>query len=315
MNSSKNQRILYIFDRLNKNKVIKISDLAQEFNVSKKSIQRDILNIKDFLSYTDTQVKYSYSSKGYYLEKNGILTDSQVYALLKILLDSRAFNKDELEQIITSILGASSLNEYKKITQLISNERVYFKQLEHGKNIINKIWDIANIVQSKDIININYKRADNTVVKRTIAPVGILFSEYYFYVMAYFENIKFDSPTIFRIDRIEKYEKVGRKNSIKYNERFEEGDFRKRIHFMYGGNLINVEFEFYGKDIDSIQDRIPTATYEKVDDKYIINANVYEDGIVKWILSQGKLIKVTKPDSLIRKIKNELNEINKFYCK
>ena len=48
---------------------------------------------------------------------------------------------------------------------------------------------------------------------RTIEPVGILFSEYYFYLAAFIEGIDKDkhfqnpqdnSPTIYRIDRIQK---------------------------------------------------------------------------------------------------------------
>ena len=44
-----------------------------------------------------------------------------------------------------------------------------------------------------------------------------------------------------------------------YNDRFEEGEFRKRIQFMYGGRLQKVKFRYSGADIDAVLDRLPTA--------------------------------------------------------
>lgn len=46
---------------------------------------------------------------------------------------------------------------------------------------------------------------------------------------------------------------------IPYSNRFEEGEFRKRIQFMYGGKLQNITFMYYGSDVDSVLDRLPTA--------------------------------------------------------
>lgn len=77
-------------------------------------------------------------------------------------------------------------------------------------------------------------------------PVAIMFSEYYFYVTAFIDekdevrqdfDVMNDSfPTIYRIDRIRSLEILREHFSIPYKDRFEEGEFRKRIQFMYGGN-------------------------------------------------------------------------------
>ncbi len=44
-----------------------------------------------------------------------------------------------------------------------------------------------------------------------------------------------------------------------YSNRFEEGEFRKRIQFMYAGHLMTVKLKFYGQNPEPILDRLPTA--------------------------------------------------------
>lgn len=40
-------------------------------------------------------------------------------------------------------------------------------------------------------------------VKREVKPVGVIFSEYYFCLIGYYDELDF--PIVFRIDRIKKY--------------------------------------------------------------------------------------------------------------
>ena len=63
---------------------------------------------------------------------------------------------------------------------------------------------------------------------------------------------------------------------IPYSSRFEEGEFRKRIQFMYGGKLQKVKFKYTGPDIDAILDRLPTAqVLDEIDEGYIVSAEVF----------------------------------------
>ena len=69
---------------------------------------------------------------------------------------------------------------------------------------------------------------------------------------------------------------------IPYSSRFEEGEFRKRIQFMYGGKIQKVRFRYKGPDIDSILDRLPTA--------HVLDEE--NGGINMWIRSQGDYIEM-----------------------
>lgn len=74
-------------------------------------------------------------------------------------------------------------------------------------------------------------------------------------------------------------------------ERFEEGEFRKRIQFMYGGRLRKVRFKYSGESVEAVLDRLPTArVLGEEDGIYLVEAEVFGKGIDMWVRSQGELI-------------------------
>lgn len=163
-------------------------------------------------------------------------------------------------------------------------------------------------------IEVEYKLANGTVVFRRIKSVAIVFSEFYFYLIAYLDKANFTSPTIYRVDRIISYKRLGNKFYIPYAKRFEDGEFRKRIQFMYRGDLMKVKFEFYGDSVEAVLDRLPTAkVVEKNEKGVVIEAEVYGKGIVMWLLSQGELVKVLEPEELIENIKDKMVPVCEMY--
>ena len=143
---------------------------------------------------------------------------------------------------------------------------------------------------------------DKAVVTRKLKPVAIMFSGYYFYLTAFiddeevrrnFDVINDSFPTIYRIDRIQRLRLSKEKFHIPYSSRFEEGEFRKRIQFMYGGKLQRIKFKYYGNDVDAILDKLPTAKILAEDNEvYTIAAEVFGKGIDMWLRSQGDMVEV-----------------------
>ncbi len=129
-----------------------------------------------------------------------------------------------------------------------------------------------------------------------------MFSGYYFYLTAFiddeevrrnFDVINDSFPTIYRIDRIQRLRLSKEKFHIPYSSRFEEGEFRKRIQFMYGGKLQRIKFKYYGNDVDAILDKLPTAKILAEDNgTYTIAAEVFGKGIDMWLRSQGDMVEV-----------------------
>lgn len=173
-------------------------------------------------------------------------------------------------------------------------------------------------------MEIKYSRAEHTdeVITRVIEPMAILFSEYYFYLNAFILECnetgkyvhKYDYPAVFRIDRIKAYKGMGEKFHISYADRFEEGEFRKRIQFMYAGHLMKIQLRFYGENPEPVLDRLPTArVIGEKEHEFTISAEVYGKGILMWLLSQGKKVEVLRPEGLRLDMKKELEETLKLY--
>lgn len=297
---NKGFRLLDIYERFNKGEILNKSDLCNHYKVSEKTIQRDIEDLRVYLQeihykLDESSIIYDKDKRGYRLVKyqRNWLSNEEIMALCKILLESRAFCKEELDSLIEKLLEQSYPENRNVIENIIGNEKLNYVPLKHGKKLLSKIWELSEIITNKERIVIHYIRQDKKETIRDIKPVSIMFSEFYFYLIAYITESDKDIPIVYRIDRIQKIEKINEKFIIPYANKFQEGEFRKRVQFMYAGELKRVKFEFTGPSLEAILDRLPTAeVVSKEGDKYIITAESYGHGIDMWLGSQGEKVKV-----------------------
>ena len=125
-----------------------------------------------------------------------------------------------------------------------------------------------------------------------------MFSEYYFYLIAYIEDRE-EYPAIFRIDRITEIKDINKKFKINYLEKFKDGEFRKYIQFMHSGPLTKIKFRYKGY-LEYVLDRFPTAEVlaeEVVGERnsrytvYTVLIEVYGSfGAEMWLRSQGDYV-------------------------
>lgn len=305
-------RVLQIYTKLSEGYVVNKAEEAARYNVNERSIQRDIDHIRNFLDNDSERtgvvnsIVYDRVAKGYRLEElyKIRLKNSEVLALCKILLDSRAFTKDEmvgmLDKLVTCCIPKAN---QKRVRDLISNEEFHYVEPRHKTKFIDRMWELGQAIQESRYIEIDYYRLkDKETVHRRVKPVAIMFSEYYFYLTAFiddeevrkdFDVLNDSFPTIYRIDRIRSMRVSKERFRIPYNSRFEEGEFRKRIQFMYGGRLQRVKFRYTGTDIDAVLDRLPTARIlDESDGAYTVAAEVFGKGIDMWLRSQGNYVEV-----------------------
>lgn len=304
-NSNKGFRMLSIYERLNKGEVIIKSELAKSYSVSEKTIQRDIDDLRAYLAEEhqferDAAVCYDRRKQGYYLVRyeREWLTNEEVLSLAKVLLESRALNKMELKQLMDKLLLQVVPNDRKIVEEIIKSEYACYVPLQHGKPLLSPLWELSQGVNARDVISFDYMRMDGSERTHVVKPVAIMFSEFYFYLIAFLADGSKQSPTVFRVDRIANMKKTGEKFVVPYSERFSDGEFRKRIQFMYSGELRRVTFEFSGPSIEAVLDRLPTAEIISCNnDIYTVKVEAYGSGIDMWIRSQGHNIRVIKEAS------------------
>lgn len=316
----KTRRVLEMYSRLVQGDIIRSSEEALKYGIDARSVKRDIDELKSFfadqrMEGRDTRkVIYSRSAKGYKLmdeiedRRTEFLTNSEILAVCKILLESRAFVKDEMMPVIEKLVRCCTPKEEMNVVKrLIQNEKFYYLEPHHGKRFINVFWKISMAVLKQQYIIIWYQKLKKKeLVKRRIKPVGIMFSEYYFYLIAFIddENVSIDrelhmSPTIYRIDRIDHYKILDENFYVPYKNKFEEGQFRRRVQFMYGGKLKRIKFEYSGDSIEAVLDRLPTAEILSNDNgKYVVQAEVFGSGIDMWLRSQGDAVSLLESEEI-----------------
>lgn len=309
---NKAERVLGIYTKLMKGHVVNKAEEAKIYEVNERSIQRDIDDIRDFLDLDAARtgilnsIQYDRIEKGYRMERiyDQKLTNGEVLALCKILLDSRAFIKCEMDGMLDKLIaGCVPETNQRRVRDLVSNEAFHYIEPRHKTSFVDTIWDLGQAIRECRYVEINYLRMkDKRVVERKVKPVAVMFSEYYFYMAAFIEDedvrkdfdlLNDSFPTIYRVDRIKRLKVSGEKFHIPYRDRFEEGEFRKRIQFMYGGRLQRVKFKYSGPDIDAVLDRLPTAeVLAEESGVYTVQAEVFGKGIDMWLRSQGDSVQI-----------------------
>ena len=302
--------------------------------MDERFIQRDIDDIRAFLCDRsesigrDTrEVVYDRTQKGFVMvgDEPSMMTNSEILAVSKILLESRAFTKRELKAILDKLVeGCVPIKNMKLVSDLIANEKYHYVELNHNEYIQDKLWQIGSDIHEHNLVSLHYARgnAPRESIKRVIESISILFSEYYFYFNAYIVEKddsgkyvhKYNYPAIFRIDRIKNYKHLNEKFRVEYIKRFEEGEFRKRVQFMYAGKLQRIILRFYGDNPEPILDRLPTArVVEQYNNECTIEAEVYGTGCIMWILRQADKVEVIQPKELRDEMKNAIEKMIKRY--
>lgn len=306
--TAKSDRLLKIYARLQKGETLGKAELAQQFHVTQRSVQRDIESLRCFLADQRIQeeVIYDRRAQGYQLRKQNtsMLTNSEALAVCKILLESRSLRRDEMLPILDKLVANCIPAENSKaVAHMVANEKFHYLEPHHGQTVLEGLWEIGQAVQNHQLLEITYERLKEPKLStRVVEPVGIMFSEYYFYLTAYSHNIEWKewnwkrsdrAPTVYRIDRIRSFKVLDEHFHVPYAERFEEGEFRKRVQFMYAGKLQRVRFCYTGPLLEPVLDRLPTVkVVEQTDDGWLIEAEVFGNGIEMWLRSQGDYVQI-----------------------
>ena len=145
----------------------------------------------------------------------------------------------------------------------------------------DNLWMAAQAIRNQSLLEIEYQKLkDHQIVKRTVEPVGLMFSEYYFYLMGIitdhstreaFHKKNDPYPTIYRLDRIHSIKETGKKFSVPYKDRFKEGEYKNRTQFMFGGEPQKISFNYYGPSVEAVLDKFPMAkVVDKQDGVYVL---------------------------------------------
>lgn len=316
----KKSRVLEIFYRAFRGESISVKKIANEYQVSTKSISRDISEIKNFLSDNrdlvgNAEFEYSYKDKSYHLKFDDFLLSKELNGILKVLIGSRAFSQEELLDVVSKLKKFVTYQDRTMMENLIRKEIYHYKEVGRDcDSVIDHLWTLTNCIYNNKELTINYYKMNRTEVVHRIRPLAISFSENYFYLFAADCEQDRRVPIYFRVDRI-KSMTIHRDHMLEhFQTNFDEGQLRQKIQYMFPGHERKIKFEFSGPSVQAILDRLPTAKIiDKKNGAYLIEATVYGEGIKMYLLSQGSWVKVIEPLEFVESMKEEIEKLRKNY--
>ena len=309
-------RPLHLALRLLSGSNVSSEQWASENKIDIRTVQRDIIKLREAIQSENFPVEIHKNSitKHISLSRKNTFDSPAALTLAKLVLASRAFNKDEMEQLIVSILGMMSTDEADQIRTTLRNEQIAYTPVTHHKDLINLIWDISGYIDAKQTIAFTYTNAQGRQKKLFGLPTGLLFDTYYFYVIIHFQATDHhaERDAYYRLDRFDSIEPESRHIAYPYGERLEEGAIRQTNNLMQIGKTIQVEFDFTGL-VSAALDKFPNAKIKRdgtADTPTRIRIPAVTDaGFKMWALSQGARVTVVSPPSLRNAMMQEINQM------
>lgn len=162
----------------------------QRYKVNPRTIQRDIQDITAFLERDDlntgiiNSIIYDTKARGYRLQYNNVykLSPQQILAICKILLDSRAFVKEEMTEIIDKLIHSSVIkDDQPQVEKLIQNEEEHYVELQHKTRLDSKfLEDGVTLVDSPGLNGIaeGHKEITEQQILKSNASIFVFNSDH-----------------------------------------------------------------------------------------------------------------------------------------
>lgn len=288
--------IIYILMRKKK---VTAKELAERFEVSTRTIYRDI----EILSSSNIPI---YMSKG----KGG-----GIHMLDNFILDKSMFTEDEQNEILTAILSIKETKQFENEVIVDKLSTIFNKRAHSWIKIDFSSWDgyekkfddIKNSILNRDVIEIEYLNRLGEKGKRKIWPIQLWFKEKTWYLRA-FCLLKKDYR-LFRVSRI--------KNLNITNEKFDliniEDCEKATQNINSDQKILKIVLKIDKSQEYRVYDEF--ETFEKDNDgNFLVYFFSVEDmWIYGYILTYGEYAEVISPIEVKNHIKSKIEKMKKKY--
>lgn len=284
--------IVYI---LMEKKTVTADELARRFEVSKRTILRDI----DKLSAAGIPV---YASPG----RGGGISIMEDYVLNKA-----ALSKEEQEYIVMAlqnmtVTGAADKNTADKIRSFFGKEsadwiEVDFSRWGNRRTDTEKFDVLKSSILKSNAIEFKYIDPYGRESERKINPLKLVFKSKAWYLQGF--DVGKDDYRTFKIDRM---------SEIKITDtEFDRMDFHvPPIESEFGGESILVEMIFPPKLAFRVYEEFDDSAIERDDDgnMRVMVRMPEDDWLYSYLMSFGKSVTVVQPKEVADKLKRKHEE-------
>lgn len=305
-------RIIDILMRLLQGEKINSGDAAISYDVKKRTIYRDLQIIWENPIFNDNyHLEFDELQKNRFVVKDEGISVNEILAIIQILIGVRALSKPELTEIIYHLRDLVSVKEQPKIDRLL---KIEYLPVKNNGNLLARIGEFTEFIKTQTEIEFTYqgslRTSDNQRVRQGI-PVSLYFADFYFYIVI-FSDAK--GSRTYRLDRMISYKKITKSINILRSKLKDGTTIRNYTYLLNGGRKSYFKIQCWTYPQTAL-DRLPNSRIvrHEPDGSVIIEGYLYLQGLRLWILSEGTLVKVLEPASLVEDIKKELTAALKQY--
>lgn len=296
-------RLMEILTILISKKTITASELAKRFDVSTRTIYRDI----DILSSSGIPIYTAQGSGGgisildEYNMNSALLTDADKKSILFALQTFQVTKYPDADCVLEKLK-----NIFKsEISDWISVDLTRWGANPNARDRFNLIRDA--IIHEK-VILIEYINAENSVSVRRVEPLKLMFKSQAWYLYAYCQSKKsFRTFRITRIKRVEVTEETFNRNRIHNIEDKNDSPIKpKNIHIVLqftSEALYRLYDDYEPEQLKPNPDGTVTLELDFPEDEWVYG----------YIMSFGTSVKVIAPQHVKDLIKERCRKICEFY--
>jgi len=296
--------------------------LAEFLEVNSRTILRDL----DYMRYyLDAPIEYDYNRKGYYYSepnfyvKSIILTEGELFAVTLFDQLLKQYRNTPLESslkdIFSKIIRAMPDN-ISVDTAFIPSQTVFIA--DPPVSIKPEVFEVMfTALKTRQTIVIDYRSLEEPEYsKRTLDPYHAVCQRNYWYMLAHCHE-RPEGPRMYSFARIRNPKLTGKHFSLPKNYNVENYFDNEMGVFTTDKKIYQFEF-LIDKKISTYAIERTFHRSQKI--KQLKDGSIHLtfktsqfNEVLRWVLGQGHTVKVLNPPELIQKVKDEINQIKKFY--
>lgn len=304
-------RLLGIIYILMNRGTVTATELAQHFEVSVRTIYRDI----ESLSIAGIPV---YTKKG----KNGGLCLTEQFVLNKMLITD-----EEQQQILSALVSVRETGAFaeqktlQKLGEFFCTEPVNWLaiDLSDWSGTRKQLYeDIKIAILTRRVVQFDYYGQNGTMQKRVTEPMQLIFKEYTWYLKAFCRERQ--AVRLFKLFRMKRFVMLDEVFELRKDNMTEEKQIQKVLSLenedVQDDNISTVVTLWIDKkEAYRIYDRFDESETQILEDgNFLIHLDYrMDDWVYGMILSFGASAKVLTPESVKQEIKRRIGEMWQQY--
>lgn len=297
--------VIYLLNR----DIVNCSTLAERFEVSSRTIQRDI----DTLNLAGIPIVSIHGVNGGY----GIIDGFKLHKQIT--------NREDYQLIITALRGLSSGYENKKLEDIIegivyatkndnkaeSKIRLDIGVAREGNYINNNIKVIETATEEEKLIEFEYINSYGNKTNRIVESVGLIYKWYGWYILGFCHNKK--EYRLFKVARIRNLKKLEESFTIKHHELEQLIEYQEMNDSQ---QYINVKLLCKENIRLSMEEYFPKGWISSEDDGNFIFEFVVPFNEIGWkglLFTYGNQVKIIEPAELREEFIQKAEDIIETY--